>query len=191
MDEHSRYARLECNELVDFAKRYISFDGMLVPGEQREWRIGKSHSWHYVKIVEYRTSQLIICLENIVMAQKGKKRGGSTDFASYVFVRCELSPEDKKSAKIWIEENTTEFGSLLHDAVASDYKFSLSFSSEHDTFTACLVGKEDNAVNGKKTLTARHRDWTIAGLTVLYKHMVMFQSGPWEDMTDDEDGGWA
>lgn len=191
MDEHNRYARIECSELVDFALRYISFDGMLVPIEQRAWKIGKTHSWHYVKIVEYRTAQLIIAIEDIVMANRGKRRNEKIDFASYVFVRCELSPEDKKAAKIWIEENTAEFGPLLHDAMASDYKFTCSFSSEHDTFTACLVGKEDNAVNGKKTLTARHRDWTIAGLTVLYKHLVMFQGGVWEDVADELDGGWA
>jgi len=125
------------------------------------------------------------------MAAKGKKNNGNSDFGGYSFVRCELTSADKKAAKIWIEANSDALGGLLHDAIASDIKFSLSFSSEHDTFTACLVGKEDNVFNAKKTLTARHKDWPTAALTVLYKHLVMFGGTIWKDSAPAEDDGWA
>lgn len=125
------------------------------------------------------------------MARKKSNKGSGNAFDKYEFVRCELRAEDKKIAKVWIDENTTELGSLLHDAVASDYKFSLSFSSEHDTFTACLTGKEDHPYNSFKTLTARHKDWTVAAMTLLYKAKVMFKDGLWVTADIDEDDGWA
>jgi hypothetical protein len=159
--------------------------------EQREWKIGQTFSWHYVKIVEYRVHQLVQFIEEMTMPKPKKGVNRNADFSNYVFVKCELNAEDKKAAKIWIEENTAEFGPLLHDVVVSDYKFTCSFSSEHDTFTECLVGKEDNPINGKKTLTARHKDWVMAAMTVLYKHSVVFRGEVWENSASDEDDGWA
>lgn len=121
---------------------------------------------------------------------KGKNRG-TFDASAYVFVKCELRSEDKASAKIWIEENTADIGPMLHDVMASGYKFSCSFSPDFDTFTACLVGKEDNPINGKKTLTARHKDWVSAAMTVLFKHHVFFKAGVWEAEDASDDDGWA
>jgi len=121
--------------------------------------------------------------------KKGKK--GNASFQGYTFVKCELSAEDRKTAKVWIESNTEQFGPMLHDVIASEYKFTCSFSSEHDTFTACLVGKEDNVFNSQKTLTARHKDWVIAAMTVLYKHTVIFKGTIWESADAEEDDGWA
>lgn len=184
-------ARQECADLVIDCYRYLSEDGKSVPEAQRSWKIGQTFSWHYVKNAEHRINQLIRSIEDITMARnRGRSRGGN-DFAAYVFVRCELSAEDKKAAKIWIDENTADFGPLLHDVMASDYKFTCSFSQDHDTFTACLVGKEDNALNGKKTLTARHKDWVFAAMTVLYKHLVLFRDGVWisEEASDDDNWG--
>lgn len=180
----------EANDLFDFCLRYISFDGQLVPYEQRGWKIGQTYAWHYVKNVEYRTAQFIRAIEDMTMAPRGRK-GQKYDAGSYVFVKCELAADDKKTAKIWIEENTAKLGEILHDVVASDYKFTVSFSPDHDTFTACLVGKEDNQINGKKTLTARHKDWVAAAMTVLYKHLVMFKAASWVSAASDEDDGWA
>lgn len=184
-------ARESANEAFAFCIEMIIEDGKRVPDHERLWKIGHTFSWHYVKIVEYRTQQMIAYIEKgATMATKKKSKSNAfTD--KYEFVRCELRAEDKKSAKIWIEENTAELGALLHDTVASDYKFSLSFSSEHDTFTACFTGKEDNPLNSFKTLTARHKDWTIAALTLLFKHSVLFKGGVWETDTDEEDDGWA
>lgn len=183
--------REECDECFRDCLRWISEDGAIVPAHQRDWRIGKTFSWHYVKNVEYRTSQLILSIEVMTMAAKGKKNVRSNDFGGYSFVKCELTSDDRKAAKIWIEANTDALGGLLHDAVASDLKFSLSFSSEFDTFTACLVGKEDHVFNAKKTITARHKDWVIAALTVLYKHLVMFKGTVWESTAAEDDDGWA
>jgi hypothetical protein len=170
---------------------WISEDGKAVPKEQLEWRIGQTFSWHYVKIVEYRANQFFYRLEMMAMATKGKKASKNASFGDYQFVRCELSSEDKKAAKVWIEENAAHSGEVIHDIVASDYKFSLSFSSEHDTFTACLVGKPDNVHNPQKTLTARHKDWVTAMMTVAFKHNVMFKGTIWESDDAGEDDGWA
>lgn len=183
--------REECHECFRDALRWISEDGKTIPVHQRDWKIGQSFSWHYVKIVEFRTAQFIRSIEVMTMAAKGKKNNGHFDPSGYSFVKCELTSDDKKAAKIWIEANSDALGGLLHDAVASDLKFSLSFSSEHDTFTACLVGKEDNVFNAKKTLTARHKDWPTAALTVLYKHLVMFNGTVWQTSAPADDDGWA
>jgi len=80
-------------------------------------------------------------------------------------------------------------GAIVHDMVASGYKMSVSFSQDHDTFTVSLTGKE-GSLNEFKTLTARHADWIVATMTVLFKNAVMFRGGVWE--TDDEgDDGWS
>lgn len=174
-----------------FCLEMIAADGKSVPNHQHEWKIGATHSWHYVRIVEYRNRQLIDYLEGLPLMAKAKRKNTGNGLEKYSFVRCELTSEDKKAAKIWVEANSAEFGALLHDAVASGYKYSLSFSSEHDTFTACFTGKEEHGFNAYKTLTARHKDWLVAALTLLYKSTVMFKNGVWETDDDDDDDGWA
>lgn len=197
-DNHSKFtgdnrAALirEFDDAIDFCLRHIASDGLQVPAHQRDWRIGATFSWHYVRIVEYRTQQLFSQLELLMARNKNTKKDARDDFSKYEFVRCELRTEDKKACKIWVEENSTQLAPLLHDVCASDYKFSLSFSSEHDTFTACLTGKPENPINSFKTLTARHKDWVFAVMTLLYKHQVMFRNGVWETAENDEDDGWA
>lgn len=125
------------------------------------------------------------------MATKGKKSNAKQKTQEYSFVRCELRSEDKKSAKIWIEENTSDMGALAHDIIASGYKLSCSFSSEYDTFTASLTGKAEESVNEFKTLTARHKEWIVAVMTVFYKHSVMFKSQVWETDDDEDEDGWS
>jgi len=181
----------ECREVYRDALRWIGEDLSSVPAHQRDWVIGRSFSWHRVKITEYRIAQFIRSLECFVMAATKKGKKSNASFQGYTFVKCELSTEDRKAAKVWIEANAAEFGPMLHDVIASDYKFTCSFSSEHDTFTACLVGKEDNVFNAQKTLTARHKDWVMAALTVLYKHSVIFRSTIWESADAEDDDGWA
>lgn len=184
-------SKQEATDMYRFCLQMIVSDGHSVPSWQHDWKIGQTYSWHYVRIVEYRTAQMVKGIEELIMARNKTKGRQNAPQQDYSFVRCELSSEDKKAAKIWVEENTKELGSLLHDTMASDYKFTCSFSPDHDTFTACLVGKPDNVFNPHKTLTARHKDWVVASLTVLYKHHVMFKGTLWEDASNDEDDGWA
>lgn len=178
----------ECNDLYSDCIHRIKNDPLSAPERTLEWRKG-SFSFVYVRAVEVWANVFFHDLENMVMAQGKKKNGQKKPLADYTFVRCELTSEDKKAAKIWIEENMGDLGAIIHDIVASDYKMSVSFSQDHDTFTASLTGKE-GALNEYKTLTARHADWTIAVMTVAYKHSVMFGSKVWES-EDSEDDGWA
>ena len=178
----------ECNERVRHYVSKIEKDPLLAPAEKQGWRRGSFSYWH-VNAVIYWTERLFWELEEMATKKGGKSGKPTPSLADYSFVRCELTSEDKKAAKIWIDSNMLDFGAILHDVVASDYKFSVSFSSEHDTFTASLTGKPD-AINAFKTLTARHADWTIAAMTVLYKNAVMFKSGVWES-EDVADDGWA
>jgi hypothetical protein len=186
----TKHGKRYFSELLTFCIDYIEKDVAFVPEHQKLWKIGRSFSWHNVKIIEYRYAQMCEEMDTIMARSKGKAKPES-DFGKYEFVQCELNAEDKKTAKTWIEENTTELPAFMHDAVASDYKFSLSFSSEHDTFTACLTGKPDQAHNAYKILTSRHKDWISATLSCLYKHQVIFKSGVWESDAKGDDDGWA
>ena len=178
----------ECSDLIHHYVAKIKNDPLLVPAEKQGWRKG-SFSYWYVNAVIYWTERLFWEIEQMASTKGKKNAQKQVSLADYSFVRCELTSEDKKAAKIWIDENFHEMGAMLHDVVASDYKFSVSFSSEHDTFTASLTGKPD-AINAFKTLTARHSDWQIAAMTVLYKNAVMFKSGIWES-EDASDDGWS
>lgn len=177
-----------CSELLNFYDTKIEKD--LPPPEHYTsgWKRG-SFSFHYVRAVEHWTQYFFMDMETIAMARNSKGKSNGKSLESYSFVRCELTSEDKKAAKIWIDENMGDMAAIVHDTVASDYKMSISFSSEHDTFTASLTGKE-GAVNEYKTLTARHKDWHVAVMTVLYKHGVMFKSRVWES-EDTADDGWS
>jgi hypothetical protein len=183
--------RTLANEIAQEYLKSLDYHLMKIAFEGPDWRIGKYSNWAEVREIEHTAFQLTLQIERLVMATKpkGKKRGSSMD--QYSFIRCEMRAEDKKVAKIWIEENADNFGSKLHDAIASGYKFSCSFSSDYDTFTCSLTGKPDECVNEFKTLTARHKDWVVAALTVLYKHEIMFKSGVWESVEDTEDEGWS
>lgn len=123
------------------------------------------------------------------MAAKKQNSKKPVGLESYSFVRCEMNAEDKRHAKEWIEKNNPNVGALVHDLVASEYKLSVTFSSDHDTFTASATGKE-GALNEYKTLTARHKDWSLAVMTLLYKHLQMFGGTVWESVSDEDDG-WA
>jgi len=176
------------NELLDTARIKIELETHDAPEHQSEWRRG-SFSWVWVRGVEYWSNWFYREMEYITMAGKQRKAPGRKSLDQYSFVRCELNAEDKKSAKMWIDKNLKDLPAIMHDVLADGYKLSCSFSSDHDTFTASLTGK-DGALNEYKTLTARHKDWVQATMTVLYKNAVMFKSGVWE--TDEmEDDGWA
>lgn len=178
----------ECADITAFYVAKIEKDPLYSPVERQEWRKG-SFSWLFINAVEYWTPIYFREIERLTMArgkQNGKKSSG---LDAYSFVRCELSSEDKKAAKIWIAENTRDMGAITHDVVAEGYKLSVSFSSDHDTFTASLTGKPDS-LNEYKTLTARHADWVVAVMTVLYKHTVMFRSKVWESEASEDDG-WS
>lgn len=177
-----------CREMLLFYDRKIEEEPLTVAPHKATWRKG-SFQWHYVLGVEYWTTVFFDQLEDIAMARGQKNAKQKRSLEAYSFVRCELSSEDKKAAKVWIDENMADMGPIIHDIVAEDYKLSVSFSSDHDTFTASLTGKE-GAVNEFKTLTARHKDWHVAAMTVAFKHTVMFKSKVWES-EDTEDDGWA
>lgn len=177
-----------CDDIVLFYLRKIEEEPLTVPDNVLGWRRG-SFSWLYVRAVECWSNVMFQDLEMVAMAQKRGNKNKAVGLQNYTFVRCELDAESKKLAKIWIEKNTPNLGVLLHDVMASEYKFSCSFSSEHDTFTATLTGKE-GAINAFKTITARHKDWIFATMTLLYKHTVMLGGEVWEQDEDAEDG-WA
>lgn len=180
--------RTLCNEIVTFFAEKIEKEPSLHTGHKTAWRKG-SFSWVYVAGVEHWTGYLFYELEKVAMATSKKKKSQTTSLDSYSFIRCELNSDDKKAAKVWIEENFADMGAIVHDAVASGYKMSISFSSDHDTFTASLTGKE-GAVNEFKTITARHKDWQVAAMTVMYKHNVMFKASVWESDAGEDDG-WS
>lgn len=177
-----------CSEALSLATFKIQQEPLSAPENVQEWRKG-SFQWVFVRGVEYWANWFFREIESDVMARKSSNAKKSRGLEAYSFVRCELSAEDKKAAKVWIEENTSDMAAIVHDVVASDYKISCSFSSDHDTFTVSLTGKE-GSLNEYKTLTARHRDWVVATMTVMYKHSVMFGSKVWES-DDTEDDGWS
>lgn len=184
-------ARQTANECAAYHLALLSKHLALIPTEKQTDPWGRAHSWYVLREYHHRIDYLIQDIEDIAMATKGRGKNANKKTQDYTFVRCELSADDKKACKVWIDENTSDFGALLHDVMASGHKFSCSFSSDFDTFTASLTGKADESVNEFKTLTARHKDWLFAALTVLYKHSVMFRSGVWETDQDTDDDGWA
>lgn len=178
----------ECRSILAYYIDRIEQEPLTYPEHIQEWRRG-SFSWVYVRGVEYWSTQLFNTLESMMAAKRGRNGNKKATLENYSFVRCELTSEDKKAAKVWIAENLSDMGPMLHDVMAENYKFSCSFSQDHDTFTATLTGKE-GSINEFKTLTARHADWLTAAMTVLYKHGVMFAAKVWE--TDsEEDDGWS
>lgn len=187
----NKAARSIANECMTFHLALLSKHLSLIPPEKKVDPFGRTYSWYELQEYKNRIDYIISDIGDIAMASRGKGKNAASKRQEYSFVRCELQAEDKKAAKVWMQENATEFGALLHDVMASGYKFSCSFSKDYDTFTASLTGKADESVNEYKTLTARHKDWVDAAMTVLYKHCVMFRSGVWEADDDDDDDGWA
>lgn len=187
----THFAHLEATEMVDFCVLMIESDLQNVPEHQRDWTLKWGRSWHEIRIVEYRTAQLFEGIDRMAKATQNGKKRGKKSAPQYGFARCELTAEDKKAAKAWSQIETKNLGPLLHDVGASGYKIGLSYSDEHDTWTASFSGKPDEAINELMVLTARHKDWVQALMTLLYKHTVIFKSGVWESDDGDEDDGMA
>lgn len=187
----THFAHLEAAEMVDFCVRMIHDDMQAVPAHQVDWRLKWGRSWHEVRITEYRTAQLLEGIDRMAKPGQNIKKRGKKAAPQYEFARCELSAEDKRAAKAWAEAESKNLGPLLHDVGASGYKIGLSFSDEHDTWTASFSGKPEEAINELMVLTARHKDWVLALMTLLYKHVVIFKSGVWEGDDGEEDDGMA
>lgn len=178
----------ECADLFQICVLKIENETLSAPEHIREWRKG-SYAWSHVRGVEYWTNDFFERVDQMAQSKGNKSRGGTRTLADYTFVRCELTADDKRKAVAWIGKNTAEMPAKVHDLLASDYKISVSHDSVHDTFIASATGKE-GAVNQFKTLTSRHRDWSIALFSLLYKHEVIFAAGVWE--TDEgENDGWS
>lgn len=178
----------ECIDAFQLIEDMIHEETSSAPAEMLSWRKG-SFSWVFVKAVEYWFDRFTTELSEMA-AKNGKKQAGNRgSLEAYSFVRCELNAEDKKSAKEWIDKNAKGMPAKVHDLVASDYKVSISYDSNHDTFIASATGKE-GSLNQFKTMTSRHKDWSMALFSLLYKHEVIFSSGIWEN-DDMEDDGWS
>lgn len=182
--------RDELHEMVLDVRRRVLRDISETSSDRLEWKTRHGDLWVEPRYTEYWVQQFRYQLEDMIdMARKAPAKKQKPNL-QYTFVRCELTSDLKVKAKLWIEKNEKTLAASLHDVMAEDYKFTCSFSSDHDTFTACLVGKPDS-VNEGLTLTARHKDWWIATSTVLFKHLVLFDGGVWESGDDADTDGWA
>lgn len=178
----------ECSSVMAFYTHKIDQEPLTAPEHVLEWRRG-SYLWVYVKGVEYWSHYLFNELELISMARKKNGSQQQNRLDSYTFVRCELTAADKEAAKTWIDKNAKIMPSKVADLLASHHKVSLSYSPDNDCFIASATGKEDSN-NPFKTLTSRHKDWSMALFSLLYKHEQMFEAGVWES-EDAADDGWS
>lgn len=123
------------------------------------------------------------------MSRKNSTNKQSRKQITYSFVRCELRKEDRDKAKAFITKNNDVMASKVHSLCGEGVKLSISLSKENDTFTASATGQE-GSVNEGLILTARHKDWWTAVGTLIFKHEILFDRGPWEGDDEDEDG-WS
>lgn len=126
---------------------------------------------------------------NAIMAAKGTRNRKKATLGEYSFVRTQLTGEDKKAAKAWFEKHSDELDKKMHDVLASGHKVSFSYNETNQSVTCTFTGKPEESVNEYRMLTSFASSWWQALALGLWKTEVLFSSGVWEDLADEDDFG--
>lgn len=102
-------------------------------------------------------------------------------FSDWRFVNLNLSTADQKQFGEWFIANETAILPMLAEVVADTYKFSVSYDFDNECFIAALSATKHSSDNKQCTITARSNEWLEAIALLLYKHVVMCNTGTWED----------
>lgn len=105
----------------------------------------------------------------------------SRSIPNWQFVNISLSVADQKHFGEWFTDNETTILPTLSEINADGYKFSVSYDFENECFIAALSGNRNTNENNGCTITARSNEWIEAIGLVVYKHVVMCNTGDWQD----------
>ena len=123
------------------------------------------------------------------MPSKPKQSNSSYNNPEWKFVHTRLTPQEKASVEIWVDDNDSDMLILLSEVLTSGYKVSIKRNVDTDVYYFTLSGNSTTWQNDKCSLSSHHKDLTSAIGIGLYKHFNLSNEGVWRDDPLDDDWG--
>lgn len=90
-----------------------------------------------------------------------------------------LSDTELDAFEAWVKKSPPTFPSVMAELATMDYKVSLTFVENSESWCVSITGKEDAKFNSKATLTTWSEDVEEALLMAYFKVIVVFERGKW------------
>jgi len=107
------------------------------------------------------------------------KKSYKTENVEFQFAVCELTSEDKPKFEAWVNEFETDLDDILRIPLLHGYKVSVKADTRGGGYLASMTQAFDDDPNYNRCLTARAGTAMEAFWLVLYKHVVVLDSGVW------------
>jgi len=109
-----------------------------------------------------------------------RKKKEALPWGGYLNMR--LTEEQKRQFQLWYEQMKDDVWELFLQSLMEGMKFSLTYDSNTDTYTACLTNSPrcPCGVTSLYVLSAFAQDWRIATAILIFKHYQLL-GGTWEN----------
>lgn len=109
---------------------------------------------------------------------------GNRSFANKMeFINATLTNEQDEQFTAWFQSKDRSVDKGFDQAFADEYRISIGWDGENQTFIASMTWKGEKGDNTGKCLTARADSWLEAMAMVTFKHLVLFDGGNWYETT--------
>lgn len=116
-----------------------------------------------------------------------KLHTGSID--SMIFADYKLSETEKAAATEWFDGDIESLLDQINEVILTGYRFNISFDGKNQAVTVSVIGRDEAGPNEGKCMVTRHATVLRAVILALYKHMVIFQGGPWGGQSAENNWG--
>lgn len=111
------------------------------------------------------------------------------DNLDWKFARVNLTDEEKEHYTGWAEEYADDVAELLIGTLLEDYKLTVTYDNENDTWIATLSATKRSKRNKAQSLSCRHRTYQQALSLLVYKHTIICDNGVWSDHEKSDNWG--
>jgi len=158
--------------------------------QPKKYSITRNHLITTYDEIEFNNRQLDRLFYGVCPTIRNNHNWSKQEMAKWKFYNKKLSAKEKQQFTAWTKENEADMPIYIQEVLHAGYKISVSQDTFNETMTASLTPSKDVKTNKDGSLVAKHSDYYIAILIVVFKHVVLAEGGSWESMEmDEEDWG--
>lgn len=124
-----------------------------------------------INMLCFYVPQLSFCVD---YEDKMAKSKGNFNLIDY-----RLSETELDAFEAWAKQKPPSFASMMAELATMNYKLSLTFVENSESWCASITGKEDAKFNSGATITTWGDDVEEAILMAFFKVVVIFEKGKW------------
>lgn len=141
------------------------------------------------RVPNHRIQRYINTRMSIIMARRTRNNSNNNSWQNYEFADVPVATKDREKVQGWIAENEQDFFEMLDQMFAEGYSLKLRHSEATNSYVASLVADANHNLNKNTILTAHAGEGFEALGILIYKHVILSDSGEWSKQ--DDEGRWG